>query len=146
VTGATGATGADGAAGPAGPAAAGFAPVTTTLCVTNKASRRAVRRGGVVGWTIVVKNCGVRSASGVSVTDRLRKGASFKARGGGSLVAGQLRWNAGTLPAGASKTYKITTRMSTSARLGSYLNRATAEGANTRPASGRGSTAVRVAL
>ena len=45
------------------------------LCVTDEANVRKVRPGGFVKWTIVVKNCGALAASGISVTDRLRKGA-----------------------------------------------------------------------
>jgi hypothetical protein len=94
-------------------------------------------------WTIAVKNCGERAAPGVSVTDRLRQGASFKSRDGGSLVDGRLGWKAGTLAAGARKTYTITTRFSANARPGRYMNSATADGDNTQPATGRGSTAVK---
>jgi uncharacterized repeat protein (TIGR01451 family) len=136
----TGVTGADGTPGPAG-----VVPVadTRTLCVTNKPSRREVRRGRVVRWTIVVRNCGQRAASGVWVTDRPRRGATFEARGGGSLIGGQLRWTTGTLAPGEHKTYKITTRFRHNARTGKYINRATADGDNTRRTTGQGSTTVR---
>jgi hypothetical protein len=63
-------------------------------------------------------------------------------RGGGSFVHGQLRWQAGTVAAGASKTYTITTRFSRNASLGRYINSATAAGDNAQLATGRGSTAV----
>jgi hypothetical protein len=97
----------------------------------------------VVRWTIVVKNCGAHAALGVSVTDRLRKGARLKRRGGGRLVRGQLRWRTGTLATGASKTYTIATRFNRKAHAGRYINRAIADGTNTRPATGRGSTVVK---
>jgi uncharacterized repeat protein (TIGR01451 family) len=83
----------------------------------------------LVRWTIVVKNCGHHTALGVSVTDRLRKGTRV--------------WNTGTLAAGASRTYTVTTRISRNARLGRYLNRATADGNNTEPTTGMGSTTVK---
>ncbi len=144
--GATGLNGADGRMGPAGPAGpAGVSPVadTTTLCVTNRAGRLKVRPGGLVRWTIVVKNCGDRAASGVSVTDHLRKGASVKTRGGATLVRRSLKWKTGTLAPGARKTYRITTRFSPNARTGRYINRATADGDNTQPSTGQGSTTVK---
>jgi uncharacterized repeat protein (TIGR01451 family) len=156
VAGLTGANGLTGATGPVGAAGtdgtdgedraigpAGSRAETTRLCVTNRAHRGTVRRGGVVRWTIVVNNCGERAASGVSVRDRVRKGASLRTRGGGALVRGQLRWRIGTLAPGASKTYKITTRFDKNARIGRYVNRATAEGDNTQPTTGQGSTTVR---
>ena len=93
--GGTGAAGGIGATGPAGPAD------TTTLCVTNKASRRRVPRGGLVRWTIVVTNCGERTATGVFVSDRLRTGAKPKTRGSGALAGDQLVWKTGTLGPGA---------------------------------------------
>jgi hypothetical protein len=97
----------------------------------------------VVRWTIVVKNCGAHAALRVSVTDRLRKGARFKRRGGGRLIRGQLSWRTGTLATGASKTYRIATRFNRKTRYGRYINRAIADGTNTRPATGRGSTVVK---
>ncbi len=137
-----GPAGPSGPSGPAGPP--GVAPVadTTTLCVTNTASRHKVRQGGLVRWTIVVKNCGERAASGVSVTNRLGAGASFRTRGGGTLIRRRLGWNTGTLAPGVSKIYSITTRFSPNSRPGRYINRATADADNTRPATGQGWTTV----
>jgi uncharacterized repeat protein (TIGR01451 family) len=143
--GSIGPTGPTGADGPAGPVGVAVGTGTTTLCVTDRASRSTVRQGGLVAWTIVVRNCGDRAASGVSTTDRLRTGATFKALGGGSLVAGQVRWTLGTLAPGAIVTYRIVSRFSRDARPGTYVNSATADGDNTRPAVGRGSTAIRQA-
>ena len=110
--------------------------------MTNRASRRKVRQGGSVGWTIVVKNCGERAASGVSVTNRLEAGASFGTRGGGTLIRGRLGWKTGTLAPGVSKTYSITTRFSPNSRPGRYINRARADAHNSRPATGQGWTTV----
>ena len=93
-------------------------------------------------WTIVVKNCGASTASGVSVTDRLRKGASLAHGGNVGTVGSRLRWNTGTLAPGASVTYTISTRLTSTARAGKYLNRAIADGDNTEPSSGQGSTIV----
>ena len=90
-----------------------------------------------------MKNCGSRAASGVSVTDYLRKGASFKTRGGRNLVRRLLGWKPGTLAPGARRTYKFTTWVSPNARPGRYINRATADGDNTRPTTGQGSTTVK---
>jgi hypothetical protein len=97
----------------------------------------------LVRWTIVVKNCGDRAASGVSVTDRLRKGARFKTRAGGSLTPGKRVWQVGTLAAGATRTYRVTTRMWRNARTGRYVNRVRADGNNTPPTTAQGSTKVR---
>jgi uncharacterized repeat protein (TIGR01451 family) len=133
-----GVTGADGIAGPAGVAP----PTMTMLCVTKKADRSSVHQGGLVTWTIFVTNCGELPADGVSVTDRLPKGATFENRGGGSWINGQLVWTTGTLATGASKAYTITTRFSRHARPRTYFNSATADGDNTQPSSGRGSTVI----
>jgi uncharacterized repeat protein (TIGR01451 family) len=138
LAGATGLTGTPGAGGPAGPAGVTPAAITTTLCVTNMANRGTVRQGGSVKWTIVVTNCGQRAAAGVSVTDRLRKGASLVTRGGGRLVRGQLRWNIGILAPGASRSYEFLTRFGKHARAGKHINRATAVGENTGRATGQG--------
>jgi uncharacterized repeat protein (TIGR01451 family) len=116
---------------------------TTTLCVTKGATRRKVRQSRVVRWIIVVKNCGEHAAHGVTVTDRLRKGAWFRTRGGGTLIDGQLRWRTGRLAAGARTTYRIKTRFRRNARPGRYVNSATADGDNTQRATGRGSTPVK---
>jgi uncharacterized repeat protein (TIGR01451 family) len=110
--------------------------------MTNEAGRNKVRQGGLVRWTIVVRNCGANAASGVSVTARLRSGATFAARGGGRLVRGRLGWQTGRLAAGARQTYSFTTRIGTTVRPGTYVNVATAEGDNTGPATGRGSITI----
>ena len=138
-----GPTGLTGPTGPAGPAGVALLADTTTLCVAKRANRRKVRRGGLVRWTIVVRNCGEHAASGVRVSDRLRKGARFSTRGGGSLVLGQLQWKPGTLAPGARKTYSFTTRISTKARLGRFINRATADGDNTHSTTGQGSITIK---
>ena len=119
--------GPDGPAGPAGPVPA--AAEIATLCVTNTPSRRTVRQGGSVRWTMVVENCGQLAASGISVTGRPGRGATFG-------------WRTGTLAPGARRTYTITTRLSRTARPGRYVNRVTADGDNTLPTTGRGSTTV----
>jgi uncharacterized repeat protein (TIGR01451 family) len=115
---------------------------TTTLCVTNTPSDRNVRRGGLVTWTIVVRNCGEHAASAVSVSDRLRKGASLKTRGGGTLVRGRLEWTIRTLAVGARRTYRVVTRIARHVRMGTFTNHVTVDAKNTESAIGRGSTTV----
>jgi uncharacterized repeat protein (TIGR01451 family) len=132
-----------GLAGPMGPAGPAGVADTTTLCLTKRASRRMVRQGGLVRWTIVVSNCGNVVASRVSVVDRLSKGATFTTRGGGRLVRGQLVWKAGTLAPGARRVYRVTTRFGPNARPGRYVTRATADAGNSPPTTRRGSTTVR---
>ena len=130
--------------GPAGPAGATSdeSAARTKLCVTNKASRRSVRRGRLVGWTIVVTNCGQHAARAVSVSDYVRTGASLTGRGGGRLLGRRLNWKPGTLAPGAHRTYGIVTRLAPNARLGPYINWARADARNTPPARGRASTRV----
>ncbi len=139
--GSIGATGLMGPPGPAGAVASAPTGATTKLCVSTTAGRRKVRRGGLVGWTIVVTNCGQAVAAGVQVTDRLRRGASFASLGGGTLADGQLGWRTDSLAPGARATYRITTRLNR--RGGTYVNRVVADGANTAPSVGQGSTSVR---
>jgi uncharacterized repeat protein (TIGR01451 family) len=146
LTGLTGLNGLNGPIGATGPSGAtGLAAVsgTTRLCVTNNASRRTVRRGGSVRWTIVVRNCGDRAASGVAVTARVRKGATFTSGGGAKLAGGRLGWTTGTLAPGARETYRFTTRIRTNARPGKYVNVASAVGRNTPSTTGTGSTTVK---
>lgn len=108
--------------------------------VTKKASRRKVRRGRSISWTIVVRNCGEHAASEVSVTDRLRRGATFKTGAGGRLADGRLSWKLPSLAPGARRTYRIKTRFNRNARLGRYINSATADAHNAQFATGHGST------
>ncbi len=142
LNGTAGLNGVQGLTGPVGPA--GVAPLadTTTLCVTKKANRRNVHHGESVRWTIVVRNCGERVASGVSVVDRLHRGATFQTRG--ARAAGRrLRWETGTLAPGARKTYRIITRFNARASFGRYVNSATADADNTHPATAHGSTTLK---
>jgi uncharacterized repeat protein (TIGR01451 family) len=125
--------------GPTGPAPTA---TTTALCVSNAATRPQVRRGQLVGWTIVVKNCGDSAASNVVVTDRLPAGATVSTRGGGTLVGRELSWKLASLAPGAGRTFRITSRVSRTARTAPHVNLATAEGANTGLATGHASTAV----
>jgi uncharacterized repeat protein (TIGR01451 family) len=153
-TGVTGQHGAPGLVGPVGPSGligpAGLTgPIAhaavagaTTLCATNTASRRRVRQGGLVGWTIVVKNCGDNDASDIVVTDHLGSGATLATLGGGSLAGRELSWRIGTLAPAATATLRMTTRHARNGRVARHVNRATAEGANTGLATGHASTAV----
>jgi hypothetical protein len=160
LAGTRGTDGAPGATGLAGPAGVNSTAVpssatastshlgvagTTKLCVTDTANVPKVRQAGFVTWIIVVKNCGAHAAVGVAVTSRLRKGASLAHGGGAGTVGRPLRWNTGTLAPGARVTYKVGIRINRDARTGKYVNRAIADGHNTRPSSGQGSTIVRPA-
>jgi uncharacterized repeat protein (TIGR01451 family) len=147
IAGTTGAAGADGRTGADGPPGADGAPTPvpdapTRLCVRTRAGRHNVHRGALLIWTIVVRNCGEHAAHGVTVTDRLRKGATVRTRGGAKLVDGRLEWKPGTLAPGARRIYRITTRFARNARAGKYVNRATADGHNTDLTTARGSTTV----
>jgi uncharacterized repeat protein (TIGR01451 family) len=142
----TGPTGAAGADGPTGPTGADGTPTpaadATTMCVTKRAGRRNVHQGALLIWTIVVRNCGEHAAHGVTVADRLRKGATVRTRGGARLVDGRLEWKPGTLSPGARRTYKVTTRFARNAHPGRYVNRATVGGDNAGLATARSSTTV----
>jgi hypothetical protein len=144
LTGLTGLTGATGAAGAAGPGASVLVPVatTTSLCVSTKAGRGSVRRGGSVAWTIVVRNCGARAAVGVAVAARPPTGAILTAWDGGRIVGGQVRWTPGTLAPGAVRTYGVRTRVRADAKAGRYTNRVTAGARNAPPVIGQGATNV----
>jgi uncharacterized repeat protein (TIGR01451 family) len=141
--GSTGLTGTSGLPGPVGPAGVGRAAETTTLCVTDSASRGTVRQGGLVRWTIAVTNCGAHAALGVSVTQRVPEGATIRAHDGGGLIDGRLTWRTGKLDPGERKVYKVATRLSANMRPGRYVGGATADAENTRPAKGHGSIAIK---
>jgi uncharacterized repeat protein (TIGR01451 family) len=141
--GSTGLTGTSGLPGPVGPAGVGRAAETTTLCVTDSASRGTVRQGGLVRWTIAVTNCGAHAAFGVSVTQRVPEGATIRAHDGGGLIDGRLTWRTGKLDPGERKVYKVATRLSANMRPGRYVGGARADAENTRPAKGHGSIAIK---
>jgi hypothetical protein len=78
----------------------------------------------------------------VSVTDRLGRGVSVLSSGGGTRDGTAVTWRAGSLGAGATQTFALTTRFTSSARLGPYVNRVTADAGNSDPATSQAVTVV----
>jgi uncharacterized repeat protein (TIGR01451 family) len=81
------------------------------LRITKEASRRSVRAGGRITYTIRVRNPSSVRVRKVKVCDRLPAGLSYmKSNPRAKLSRGRVCWNAGTLRARRSKTYKLTAR------------------------------------
>ena len=89
-----------------------------------------------------MSNCGRVAASRVRVNDYLAKGATFGARGHGTLAGHRLHWTTSPLAPGARRIFRITTRLNRGARTGRYVNRVTAGGGNAPRVTARGATVV----
>lgn len=86
-------------------------PVSTTvrgapiLSLSKVDTPDPVLAGGLLTYTLTVRNLGSAAASGVTVTDTVPENTSFAWAGeGGSLVGDQVQWAGLALPAGARLT------------------------------------------
>jgi uncharacterized repeat protein (TIGR01451 family) len=78
---------------------------TTDLSITANDSPDPVTAGTNLTYTLTVHTAGPSDAQAVVVSDPLPAGTSFvSASNGGSLNAGTVSWNLGTIPAGAANT------------------------------------------
>jgi uncharacterized repeat protein (TIGR01451 family) len=100
----------------------------TDLAITMNASPSPVLVGQNLTYTMTVTNNGPNDAFGVSVTDQIPAGLSFKSaatsQGGAAFAAGQVVANLGAIP--VNQTAVITVVVSpTTAAIGQVLNSAT---------------------
>ncbi|MEO8477005.1 MAG: hypothetical protein ABI572_08140, partial [Actinomycetota bacterium] len=85
------------------------------LSVTKTDSVDPVTAGNQLTYTLNVANAGTSPATGVSLTDAVPAGTSFvSATGGGTLSAGTVTWNLGTIASGASTSVTVTVAVNAS--------------------------------
>lgn len=103
------------------------------LSITKKASKKTVRVGKNVKFTIKVKNTSRVNAVNVRVCDMIPARMSVIRKDGGKLRSGNLCWDIPVLRAGKSRTFKPVFRIS-NGRASSVTNPVRAKGTNTRTA------------
>ncbi len=108
------------------------------LTVTKTANRTSVRAGGLVTYTIRVRNTGRGAARNVQVCDLIASNVSVAGSGGGRLRAGRLCFAPiRTLGIGRSTTYRVAMRVNRATRTRTTVNRAVAQAANASTAVAR---------
>lgn len=96
--------------------------------------------GRPVNYDITVKNTGDAASADTVVVDTLPAGVTFvSASEGGTMAAGKVTWNLGSLAANASRTLRVTV---TAAAAGNLVNAVTAKGTCADPVSAQATTRV----
>lgn len=113
-----------------------------TATISKKASRKSVRGGKTVTYTITVK-MGKRAGSNLRVCDRLPHGLAFVRATGARFRKGQACWTIPYLGANKKKTVRIVARTDRSDRTRRVTNTAVLTGRNV--ARRKASAAVRIA-
>jgi uncharacterized repeat protein (TIGR01451 family) len=104
--------------------------VRRAALVLDKRAPARASAGQVMSYTVTVRNRGRAAARAVVVSDPIPGAVALTGRAAGArLTGGRLVWRAGTLAPGASRTYRFTVRIATTAR-GRQCNTATAGAAN----------------
>jgi uncharacterized repeat protein (TIGR01451 family) len=85
-------------------------PGSAKVSLTKKASRSQVSPGGRIGYRIVVRNAGARSAHDLRVCDDLPGGLSYVNHPGAKLRNGQACWTIPTLAARTTRSFTVTAR------------------------------------
>lgn len=100
------------------------------VTLDKRVDRLEVLPGGVVSYTIVIRNNGTANIRDVQIEDRFdNRMRVVSLTQGGAVGGGRIIWNLGTVAAGGSKTVRVTMRLDGSLRHGDYLtNNATARG------------------
>jgi uncharacterized repeat protein (TIGR01451 family) len=106
--------------------------VTTTvysapsLAVVAADSPDPVAAGANLTWTLSYSNIGNADATGVVVSDTLPANTSFvSATGGGTLAAGVVTWNLGTLAAGGNGSVQLVAKVASPLANGTTITDAT---------------------
>lgn len=92
-------------------ASVSMTPVLAQLSMTQKSSAKVLTTGGVVTFTITVRNKGQGAATAVSIGEALAPGLKFlraQVLDRGSFNAKTMTWKLKTLPAGKSATLLVT--------------------------------------
>jgi uncharacterized repeat protein (TIGR01451 family) len=83
----------------------------SVLTVSKQSSDGAVTSGGLITYTLTANNASDAILSGVVITDTLPSGVTFvSASDGGTLVGDTVRWQVGSLSAGASTDVELVVR------------------------------------
>src|SRR5438046_9777502 len=83
-------------------------PISPVLNISKTDAPDPVVAGANITYTISYSNTGNMNATGVVITDTIPVNTSFvSATGGGTLAAGVVTWNIGTLAAGASASVQL---------------------------------------
>ncbi len=100
------------------------------VTLDKRVDRLEVLPGGVVSYTIVIRNNGNANVRDVQIEDRFdNRMRVVSLTSGGAVGGGRIIWNLGTVAAGGSKTVRVTMRLDGSLRHGDYLtNNARATG------------------
>ena len=107
------------------PAAPKIKKVEVTRLAVDKSSDRAeVPSGGIVHYTITVRNAGNEVATNVKTCDRLPDGMTYVSTGGGRLERGRACFTKASLAVGASIIYRLVARVDNGAA-GTFVNRVT---------------------
>jgi uncharacterized repeat protein (TIGR01451 family) len=96
------------------------------ISLTKRASRTRITAGRTVTYRLRVRSTGSAAARNVRICDRLPAGTTLTSRGRGRLNGRRLCWSIGTLPAGRSRTVKVTLRVDRTIRTRRVVNTATA--------------------
>ncbi|HXU10682.1 MAG TPA: hypothetical protein VN898_01845, partial [Candidatus Binatia bacterium] len=112
------------------------APVLT---ISKTDSPDPVAAGSNITYTISYGNTGGSQATGVVITDTIPANTSFvSATGGGTLAAGVVTWNIGTVNAGASSSVQLVVAVASPLNNGTVITNGTydIDSAQTAPTSG----------
>ena len=101
-----------------------------TVRLTKLAGARIVQSGGVVSFTIAVRNTSRVYARGLLVCDRLPAGLVFERLGGARLVGGRACWTLRRLAPRATARYAIATRATNGTSARRVTNTAALRGSN----------------
>jgi uncharacterized repeat protein (TIGR01451 family)/fimbrial isopeptide formation D2 family protein len=119
---------------PSGPAA--NVP-QTSVSLKLKSSKKKLRGGSTVQYTITVTNTGKHKATGLRVCDRLPQWMAFASTGSGFMSGAQLCFRTKELAPGDRVVEKVTAKVSRRAKKGAILiGRASVEVENAKTASG----------
>jgi uncharacterized repeat protein (TIGR01451 family) len=108
-------------------------PGPAKVSLTKKASRSLVSPGGRIGYRIVVRNQGARTAHDLRVCDDLPAGLSYVNHPGAKLRNGQACWTIPTLAAHSTRRFTVTAR-ALGGQPGRLVNVARLSGSNVKAA------------
>ena len=99
------------------------------LTIVKGADRAVVLSGGIVHYTITVRNTGPDAATNLRTCDRLPDGMTYVSIGGGRLDRGRACFTKASLSAGASMVYQLVARVDAGVT-GTFVNHATTSADN----------------
>ena len=101
-----------------------------TVRLTKLAGTTSARSGGIVDFTITVRNTGSVPARNLTVCDQLPRRLAFQRLGGARLTNGRACWTISRLRAGGTARYRLSTRVLQVDGTTRVTNKATVQGAN----------------